>query len=690
MNEKWFDKSYRRNLIDMHIEDWDDNFLSEFESVNYVELLKNAKVQSAMVYAQSHVGYCYWPVKTGYMHRNLKGRDIFGEVVELCHKEGMDVIAYYSLIYNNWAYETYLSWRMLDMYGKGARVGEGNRSSFSRYGLCCPNNKEYRKFAIAQLQELCSGYDFDGIFLDMTFWPMICYCDSCKARYAEEIGGEIPTVVDWRDPIWITYQKKRQEWLTEFADFTASAIKKVKPDVAVEHQFSSSVSNWIMGSSEKISEASDYTGGDFYGGFQEQSFICKLFYSLTNNMPFEYMTAFGIGGLDDHTAVKSREELETHIYLALAHGGASLVIDAIDPVGTLNPKKYELLGEIFERTKCFEPYIGGSMCQDVGIYYSQSSKYDFEDCGIKSNIRLDFFDRIPHLEAAKGAARVLKENHIPYGIVGNSNLKDLFKYQVLVLSNVFGIEEEEAKLIKEYVANGGSVYASGYTAPTLLADLFGIEYEGETAENVTYMSPTENGRKFMPDVTSRHPLTVYASQLKVKAINPDEVMAVITLPYTNPKDASKFASIHSNPPGIKTDYSSLIYRPYGKGKVIWSAAPIEEYNVDLHKKIFTNIVRTLSVKPFSYEVDAHPLVEAVVFHQPEKNCYTVRLINVQQVTPSLPVSGIIVKLGLNGRKADKVVLLPEGKELSFDIKEDSVIFNVPTLEIFHMILVEYR
>jgi len=33
-------------------------------------------------------------------------------LIELCHKEGMNVVIYYSLIYNNWAYDNHPEWRM--------------------------------------------------------------------------------------------------------------------------------------------------------------------------------------------------------------------------------------------------------------------------------------------------------------------------------------------------------------------------------------------------------------------------------------------------------------------------------------------------------------------------------------------------------------------------------------------------
>ena len=165
---RWYEKSYRRNLVDMHIDDWDETFLSQLNPNTYVQLLKKAKVQSAMVYANSHVGYCYWPTKTGQMHRGIRGKDVLGEITNLCHEAGIDVIAYYSLIFNNWAYDHDPSWRLLDIDGKPSRE-RGGRGG--RYGVCCPNNMGYRAFVEAQTQELCTGYEFEGIFFDMTFWP---------------------------------------------------------------------------------------------------------------------------------------------------------------------------------------------------------------------------------------------------------------------------------------------------------------------------------------------------------------------------------------------------------------------------------------------------------------------------------------------------------------------------------------
>ena len=99
----WYKKHLRRHLCDMHIDDWDPEFLSKFNPQTYVENLKLAKINNAMIYFQSHVGLCYWPTKSGKMHRGFGGReDMIKRTVELCHENGIAVTAYYSLIFDTY------------------------------------------------------------------------------------------------------------------------------------------------------------------------------------------------------------------------------------------------------------------------------------------------------------------------------------------------------------------------------------------------------------------------------------------------------------------------------------------------------------------------------------------------------------------------------------------------------------
>jgi hypothetical protein len=681
---RWYEKSYRRNLVDMHIDDWQAEFLSQLDPRTYVELLKRANVQSAMVYANSHVGLCYWPTKIGRMHGGIGGRDVLGEIIDLCHQDGIDVIPYYSLIFNNWAYDANPSWRTLDHDGKGSR-DRGGRAG--RYGTCCPNCQGYRDFAESQIAELCSGYDFEGIFFDMTFWPSICYCPSCRERFSKEVGGEMPAVIDWQDPRWLAFQRKREEWLVEFAAFATTAAKSRKPGVSVEHNSAVLTASWQLATTLGLAGQNDYIGGDMYGGFAEQSFICKLYDSVTPNKPFEYMTSRCYPNLRDHTTLKPREMLELHTYLALAHNGAFLFIDAIDPLGTLNPTIYDTMGAVFGESKKYEPFLGGQRCQDVAVYVSLDSKMDFADNG-KQVLAGGF--RTPHVSAALGAARTLRENHIPFGVISRDNLKDTSAYQVIVLPNLVMLSEEEAEILREFVAEGGSLYASGLSSPPLRLDVFGIAPEGETKEAVTYMTPNSRGRDLFPGVEGDYPLSISERQTKARAVEPGDVVATLTLPYTEPSDAAKFASIHSNPPGTATDYAAAVLRTYGKGKVLWLSAPVEAADQPLHRQVFARMVRSLARAPFSFEAEASAAVEVTLFRQPDRKRYLVNLVNVQDQLPPIPVPGITVRVRTGRATAVGAVLLPGQEPLPFASSGDYTEVTIPELRTFCMAAIDYE
>jgi hypothetical protein len=697
---RWFEKSYRRNLVDMHIEAWDESFLSRLDPDVYVEMLKTANVQSAMVYANSHIGYCYWPTKNGEMHPGLRGRDVFGDITSLCHTQGMDVIAYYTLIFNNWAYDHDPSWRILYEVGMPSR----EIPPLGRYGVVCPNNSGYRAFVEAQVEEILNAYPLEGIFFDMTFWPGVCYCAACRARYAREVGGEMPATIDWQDPKWIAFQKKREEWLLDFASFATSKAKRLQPEITVEHNSAPLTQPWFVGTTLGLREYNDYIGGDLYGGFAEQSFVCKLYRSISRGRPFEFMTSRCYPSLRDHTTLKSKDMLEVHTFLAMAHNGAFFFIDAIDPVGRQNHKVYERMGDIFRRSQAYEPYLGGEMCQDVAVYFSLDAKMDLDDNGKPANLGSR---RMPHLDAALGAAKTLKEKHIPFGVISKNNLRDAGRYSVIILPDVLVLGEDEAQALTRFVENGGALYASGQTDLTHLSDLFGIETEGLTTETVTYITPAFQGARWLPDIDPAFPLSIIGAttslggsaegggvgngrQVKARAKNPDNVVATLTLPYTDPSDTKKMASIHSNPPGIGTDYASIVYRRHGKGHVIWVAAPMEAADQEPHKSVFAHITRTLANGPLSFEVDAPPAVEITLFHQPEKKRYIASLINEQELLPPVPACNVAVRVRVDGHRVTRALLLPDESPLPFEAKGDYVEVMVSELRIFQMLALEYE
>jgi hypothetical protein len=131
--KQWYENKYRRHLLDMHIDDWDERFLSEFSPETYVENLKKARIQSAMIYVQSHVGLCNYPTKAGKMHNAFVGKeDTMRRLIALCHENGISVVAYYSLVYNTWARDAYPQWRIMPLSEAKKQEETGNEKEKSK------------------------------------------------------------------------------------------------------------------------------------------------------------------------------------------------------------------------------------------------------------------------------------------------------------------------------------------------------------------------------------------------------------------------------------------------------------------------------------------------------------------------------------------------------------------------------
>ncbi|MCE5258924.1 MAG: alpha-L-fucosidase [Chloroflexi bacterium] len=683
---KWYQHSYRRNLIDMHITDWDERFLAEFDPDKYVETVCSAQADAAMVYAHSHVGNCYYPTKVGHQHASLHGRDIFGQVVDGFHQRGLDVIAYFSLIYDDYSYRRNPDWRMTLVNGAGA-------AEKSRYGICCPNSS-YREYAAAHVRELCSLYKFEGIFLDMTFWPAICYCPHCQRRFLAETGQPLPTIINWEDPHWVSFQRRREAWLVEFAHYITTTIREVAPEVSIQHQASTYPLNWRFGVTDRLATENDYLGGDFYGDALQGSVVRKLFHNLSPNLPQEFMTSFSTN-LQNHTAKKSKELLQAKASACLADGAAFLFIDAIDPAGTINPSTYQRMSAVFDQTKLYEPFIGGEQVQDVAIYLNTEAKHNPADNG-KVVDDPTLASTIPHVEAALCVAQTLIENHIPFGVITRNSLPQLSRFKLVILPNMLALSEAEAEAFRSYVGAGGKLYASKYASligndgvrhvDFMLSDVFGISYVGETREAFTYIAPESATGDLLAGYSAKWPLGLDQSQVMLQAHPGTQILGRLTLPYTLPSDPRRFASIHSNPPGIATGYPALVLHTYGKGQACYSAMALE--GAEMHRDIIANIVRMLAA-PFSVRAEAPKAVEVTTYHQPDNQRYIVSLVNFQKELPNIPVNDIKVAVSLGGHTIKQLLLLPAAQSWPYTVENGYAIFTAPTLETLAMFALDY-
>ena len=666
---KWIDKCFSRILVDNHISDEDPANMNHFSADNYAKMMKLAGMEASMVYACDHNGNCYYPAKTGHMHAGLNGKDIFGETVRELRRRNILPIAYYTVIYHN------DSARQLPH--ACLRDANGNMRN-GRYQFTCPNNPDAREFFQEQLAQILT-YDVAGVFIDMTYWPKVCQCESCKKLF----GKPIPQTIDWNDPEWVTFQRFRERSLADFAHSLTDFCKNLRADITVTHQFSPVLHGWRHGSSSALAAACDYTSGDFYGGKLQQRLGAKVFAAYSRHLPYEFMTS-RCCNLQDHTSTKSGDELFIHALTTLANGGAFFFIDAINPDGTLEKNFYTGLGQIVARLEPYKNFIARHrprLDAEVALYFSIASGADENFNGVHlknyddSRTNMDM-PRHCHLDEVSGTAEILTGLHVPYQIVTDSTT-DLAKFKVIIINNARFMSGEECRRLREFVRAGGTLIATGKTSLSdlsgnttgnfALADVFGVRYSGKDSGRICYLRDQTN------TISANIPAPLVMAETA-------EVRARINMPDYPCNDPDHYASIHSNPPGKKdSDFAGVTFNRYGKGKVLYIAAGFlmrrqysqKMYGIRLLKELLPKFVTSSRNLPDSAEITR--------LRSGSGDTMLMTVVNYQAELPNIPLHDVEISVNA-GFIPSAIRRASDGKDCPFTIQGNCICLPIPRLE----------
>jgi hypothetical protein len=679
--------NYSSFLVDSHITDHDESFLSKLDSSAFVAMVKQIGADSVMVYGCCHCGNCYYPTRVGRMHRNLKGRDFFGETTRLLRKEGIMTRAYYTVVYQRQAARDHPSWRVTQVDGA---------QSYRRSWYCCPNSEGYREFAKAQIKEI-AAYDVDSIFIDMTFWPGICVCHNCRARFLKECGREIPETVDWNDPNWVQFQRSRERWLSEFAHEMTGAAKAANPRISVAHQFSPVILGWMYGQTHSLSLASDVPSGDFYGGKNQQRLGTKVLAAFERELPFEFMTSRG-NNLYDHTSTKSDDDLLCSCVTTLANGGTYVLIDAINPDGTLEQRFYDRAHRIGETLKPFTRKLAElrpKLQADCGLYFSMAShvRRDHDGMSIRSimnpaNNMLVASDLKP-LQEVLGTSIVLNRSKIPYRIV-TDHTTDISGLKTIIVNDASFMSAEEVQRLRKFVHDGGTLVATGMTSyreldgrssgDFALKDVFGVTFTGQFSKDWNYVATLE-GDFISNDV--RSPL------VNITSATP---LAFVAEPIFPRDDFEHFAAFHSNPPGKPGPHVALAVNHYGAGTCIYLNSSLLVRQQESQQEFFESILRRFAPPSIIRATNAPKCVEITLLRSTtRKRSYLLCLVNYQDELPNVPVLDLEVTIALPcGGTPGACRSVNAERAVEYQKAADGFKFRIPRLEMAEMIEIEVQ
>lgn len=705
-------------LLDMHIPDWDPAFLADYDPVSLVDLYAQADVSGVLFYCKSHLGLSYWPTPVGGIHPAAAERDLVGEMLAALRGRGIAPAAYHTTIFDNWAIENHPDWSVVPV---SSRDGVNAPWHGPRYGTACPVNPAYRAYEREQIAALLARYDFDALWLDMTFWNAVCICDACETRYRREHGRSIPMELDWSSPEWTTYQSARERWLEEFISELYEVAESARPGIAVTHNFGAATHGWYAGLRTDASNLDTFAAGDIYGGRDEQLLVSKLFQHLGQRQPAEFMTT-RTPDLANHVELKSQRQMTVEALATIAHNGAFLFIDAIDPRGTVNPGVYERVGRVFDEVHRWESELGGTPLADVAVYYSDDSCILPSDSGtlaaaatvVPGGDATRKHD-LPHVRAVTAASGGLQRAHIPFTVLTRASLATLPQYRVLVLPDVIRMDADERAAIRGYVAAGGSIYASGRTSlldstdggggELLLEDVFGTRLLGAEDGAGIYLTPTTPlvGDLVVPERHLGHGFRTgwvgdgYRDARmglpRVAAGEDATVLATLTLPYAYPSPGSMqghdFASIHSSPPWTKTAFAAIVDHRYGNGRSLYTVAPIERGGSATETLVFVSLIAELLGDHRTLRANTHPDVWVTVFAQPDRSRIVISALEYRETGAPAPLPFAFEYRLPAGVRARQVVRLSDGEPVSWSQTGDLVSVDPGHLSLFEMYALEH-
>jgi len=637
----------------------------DFDPEEFAKTLKSAYVNSITVFAKCHHGMSYYPTKVGVMHPSLK-RDLLGEMVEACHKEGIRVCAYISVVWDEYSAGNHGDWLQVNKDGTLAgRPPFGNRG----WRFLCMNSP-YVDYVAEQTEEILRLYDVDGIFFDivMQTYPG-CVCNHCT-KSMKQLGLDPTNDTD--------LYRHSQIVGRNFMSRMDRLVKSLKPDISIFYNSRLRLeSNYELG----MRKESDYfTHFEIEslpsGGWGYNHFPLFVRYYQTLGKDLLGMTGRFHKSWADFGGFKNRPALEYECFTMLSLGAKCSVGDQLHPRGRLDITVYNLIGSVYKKVAEREEWCKNAKpISDIGVLISSSFYNDWRT------------------DSDEGAMRILSESHYQFSFI--DSLEDLNKYKLIIAPDRVVIDEVMAEKLRRYLKNGGKLilsYKSGLDSDRFILDEVGVDYLGDSDYCPDYFKVLAPADK---DIEPAE-YVMYERGTKVQPRDGTQVLAEVYQPYFN-RTWEHFSSHAQTPPEKKSPYPAVTRRD----NVIYISYPVFRAYI-LHgnlvyKKLVKNCIDLLLDRPLVIS-DAPSTARITVNLQrlDEKERYVVHILHyiperrcksIDIIEDVIPLYNLKLKVRL-ANPPSRCYLAPEMRDLDFVYNNTYAEFTVPEVNGYQIVVLE--
>lgn len=703
--------SFRQVHLDFHTSEAIEKIGKQFDKKQFQERLAAGHVGSMNIFAKCHHGWAYFPSETNEMHPHLDF-DLLGGMLAACEEIGVRNQIYISAGLDEKYVQVHQNHAVRNRDQTTTWAPAFGMAGYHR--ICM--NTPYLSLLAEQVREVVEKYKTDGYWLDIV-GELDCYCETCREMMSDR-GMDIENPADVKRWTSETYKK----YYTTIND----VILSVNPDLKIAHNCGHITRGRrdLVAANTHVELESLPTGGWGYNHF-------PLSARYVNKLGIDYlgMTGKFHKSWGEFGGFKHPNALRYEAGLNLTLGAKMCVGDQMHPAGFLDEVTYNLIGAAYKEVEAKESWCDGvTSIADIGLLSREAveSLLPFrrkaatqsstkiakivtgltadgvsEETILRNQELMDSMTALVGREREEGnltdqgALSILQEGHYLFDVIDTYH--GFSAYKVIVLPDSISLNDELAANLRNYVAGGGKILATGRSGldrdeSGFLLD-FGVEYLGPGEYSPDYLRP-----EFSFHGLGHSSFVMYGqgSLIKTKDGAQVQILGQRENPLFN-RSAEHFSS-HAHTPNSLSDISPGIVQNETGIYIAWDI--FESYRKDgslIIKEVVSYVLDRLLGDEKTIHCNMGDQGIITLMDQTAEGRYVNHLLYgspikkgaVEVITDLVAIRDTHVDVKTQ-KPVKRVYLAPEGKEIPFTTSGDTVSYRVEEFHCHQMVVLDYE
>lgn len=657
---------YRHIHFDFHTSGLIEGLGKDFSKEEFKQALVDGHVDSITICAKCHHGWMYYPSKEFPVHPHLHF-DLFGEMLQAAKELGLTVEAYLSV-----GYDEIIAQEMSQFLMRKPDQHLDSTPDFLTpgYHQFCMNTP-YLDRVCAQVEEVLSLYQVDGIFLDIV-GVRSCYCTSCLKQARERNINPLDEKA--MAAIW-------EHTYFQYIERIKQTVERIQPGIEIFHN-SGHINRGrrdLMDVNSHLELESLPTGGWGYDHFLVSSRFVQHF-----GKPYLGMTGRFQYGWGDFGGYKHPNGMRYEVSRFLANGAGCSIGDQMHPYGKLDPGLYRMIGEVYQEVEAKQPWCTEvASVAEVGILSTESAG-NYAISGVNDSLIQGSSDI--------GAIRILSEGHFLFDVLAVHD--DFTAYKVLILPDRIHLNPDLEQRILSYVDHGGKLLVTGSSGVEGNGDLagkLGIHHLGTNSSIPNYAAPS-----FKAGSLDAGSFVMYQGSQEIETVDAHcKVLAYLEESFFN-RSVEHFSSHYHTASTLTPKGPGMVCNRYGV-YAVWNL--FSEYALKGNlaaKYLAIKALEMLLEKPI-IKTTYPAQVELSLMQQTHASRYVLHVLYGSRVLHgkhmevvedciSLAPSTISLKVS---EQVQAVSLVPQNTILPFSYTDGRVEFTIPSVTCHQMVCLTY-